>query len=327
MNISVTRILTVGIGIFLSLFTASCTFQKNVSPPPQIHLDAHSLHSFDGDQFPYTHWLSEQEPQIVIIGIHGINGASSDFRPLAQHLLAESPKIAIYSAETRGQGNDPIVARRGHIEDKEDWFRDLSAFTHLIRKKHPEAKIVWCGESMGALIALHTFAHAQEAQPQSYADALILASPITAIRRDFPRWKVSLAKLAGFLFPKVRVPLENFSDEEDVRVTKNTVHHEQAATNSYHVKKHSLHLLTTLGKMIESSAEASQKLKVPLLILHGGKDIFSDPRDIKEFLSQLPESAPGTRKFYPESYHLLFHDHQSDLVITDIASWLKALLK
>lgn len=327
MNLPMARILTVSIGIFFPLLSASCSFPKTVSPPPKIHLDHHHLHSFDGDKLPYTKWLPQQDPQLIIIGIHGINGASSDFRPLAQHLLAQSTNIAIYGAETRGQGNDPIKTRHGHIENQEDWYKDLTAFTHLIRQKHPKAKIVWCGESMGALIALHTFAHAQGSPPQHSCDALILASPITAIRRDFPRWKIHLAHLAGFLFPKVRVPLENFSQQDEVRVTKNAIHHEQAATNPYHVKKHSLHLLTTLSKMIQNSPEASQKLNIPLLILHGGKDIFSDPQDIQTFHAQLPKTAKSTRQFYPESYHLLFHDHQSDQVTNDIATWLKTLNK
>ena len=325
MKIPMTRALAVSIGIFSALLFTSCSSQKPVPVPFKIHLDQSHLHTFDGDALPYTKWLPQEEPELIIIGVHGINGASSDYRPLAKHLLAELPKTAIYGAETRGQGKDPIKERRGHIGNRHDWFKDLTSFTSLIRKKHPKAKIIWCGESMGALITLHTYAEAEERQ--NLCDAMILASPITDIRSDFPQWKISLANFAGFLLPKARVSLESFSDQEKVRVTKDSVHSEQAATNSYHVKKHTLRLLTTLGKMMQSSKQASQKLNIPLLVLHGGKDIFSDPKDIEAFVAQLPKTATGTRKFYPESFHLLFHDHQSDKVIADIAAWLKALPK
>ena len=175
---------------------------------------------------------------------------------------------------------------------------------------------------MGSLIILHAFAESQDRQ--NLCDAMILASPITAIRSDFPQWKISVANLAGFLFPKARVSLESFSDEQEVRVTKDTVHSEQATTNSYHVKKHTLRLLTTLGNMMQTSQKASQKLTIPLLVLHGGKDIFSDPKDVEAFVANLPKTTKATRKFYPESFHLLFHDHQSKKVITDIATWLKS---
>jgi len=323
--IPMTRALAVSIGIFLCTLLTSCSAQNAVPDSPKIRLDKTHLHSFDGDILPYTQWTTKEEPELIIIGVHGISGAASDYRPLAKHLLAGLPKIAIYGAETRGQGKDPIKERRGHIGNRQDWFKDLTSFTSLIRQKHPKAKIIWCGESMGSLIILHTYAESKDRQ--NLCDAMILASPITAIRSDFPQWKISLVNLIGTLLPKARVSLESLSGQDQVRVTKDTVHTEQAATNSYHVKKHTLRLLTTLGKMMQSSKKASQKLTIPLLVLHGGQDVFSDPKDVEAFVTNLPETATATRKFYPESFHLLFHDHQSDKVIADIATWLKALPK
>jgi alpha-beta hydrolase superfamily lysophospholipase len=323
MIVPILRGMLVGIGIFSLVPIASCSAQNPVPKQPQIQLDQTHLHSFDGDKLPYTKWLPKQEPELVIIGVHGISGATSDFRPLAKHVLAELPKVAIYGAETRGQGKDPIKERRGHIHNREEWFKDLTTFTGLIRKRHPNAKIVWCGESMGSLIVLHTYAWSEDRE--NLCDAMVLASPITAIRSEFPQWKISAANIAGFLFPKARVSLESLSGEDEVRVTKDTIHQEQAATNSYHIKKHTLRLLTTLGNMMQASRKASEKLDIPLLVLHGGKDVFSDPKDVERFFEGLPSEIPSTRIYYPESFHLLFHDHQSDKVVADIAKWIKAL--
>ena len=323
MNIPILRGLLLGIGIFMIVPTTSCSAQNPVPQQPQIRLDESHLHSFDGDQFPYTKWVQKDDPELVIIGVHGISGATSDFRPLAKHLLSDLPKVAIYGAETRGQGKDPVKERRGHIHNREEWFKDLTSFTALIRERHPKAKIVWCGESMGSLIILHAFAWADDRE--NLCDAMVLASPITDIRSDFAPWKVTAANIAGFLFPKARISLESLSGNEEVRVTKDTVHTEQANTNSYHIKKHTLRLLTTLGNMMQTARKASQKLNIPLLVLHGGKDVFSDPKDVEKFFKGLPEEAKGTRKFYPESFHLLFHDHQSDKVISDIGKWIKGL--
>ena len=323
MLIPILRGMLVGIGIFLFVPITSCSAQNAVPQEPQIRLDKTDFHTFDGDKLPYTRWMPKQEPELVIIGVHGISGAISDFRPLAKHVLSELPEIALYGAETRGQGKDPVKERRGHVYKREDWFKDLTSFTALIRKKHPKAKIVWCGESMGSLIILHTYAYADDRE--NLCDAMVLASPITEIRSDFPRWKIQVANLAGFLFPKARVSLESLSGEDEVRVTKDTIHKEQAETNSYHIKKHTLRLLTTLGNMMQTSSKASQKLDIPLLVLHGGKDVFSDPADVKNFVEKLPDKVDVTRKFYPESFHLLFHDHQSDKVVDDIGKWIKIL--
>jgi alpha-beta hydrolase superfamily lysophospholipase len=323
MIIPMTRALVVSIGILFLCLLTSCSAQDPVPDSPKIRLDDTHLHSFDGDQLPYTKWMPKEGPELIIIGVHGISGAASDYRPLAKHVLADLPKVALYGAETRGQGNDPVKDRRGHIGNRKDWFKDLTTFTSLIRKKHPKAKIIWCGESMGSLIILHTYAEAEDRK--NLCDAMILASPITDIRGDFPQWKISLANLAGFLFPKVRLSLESLSGQDEVSVTKDTLHTEQAATNSYHVKRQTLRLLTTLGNMMQSSKEASQKLDIPVIVLHGGKDVFSDPKDVDTFVNNLPKTATVTHKFYPESFHLLFHDHQSEKVIADIVTWIKGL--
>ena len=76
---------------------------------------------------------------------------------------------------------------------------------------------------------------------------------------------------------------------------------------------------------MQTSREASQKLDIPLLVLHGGKDVFSDPKDIERFFESLPKIIPSTRRYYPKSFHLLFHDHESDKVVADIAKWIRAL--
>lgn len=323
MIIPILRGMLVGIGIFLLIPITSCSAQHSVPKEPQILLDQTHLHTFDGERLPYTKWIPKGEPELVIIGVHGISGAASDFRPLAKHVLSELPKVAIYGAETRGQGNDPVKKRRGHIHNREEWFKDLTVFTDLIRKRHPKAKIIWCGESMGSLITLHTYAWSEDRE--NLCDAMVLASPITDIRPDFPQWKISIANIVGFLFPKARVSLESLTDEEEVRVTKDTIHTEQASTNSYHVKKHTLRLLTTLGNMMQTSRKASQKLDLPILVLHGGKDVFSAPKDVECFFEGLPAEISSTRKFYPESFHLLFHDHQSDKVVADITEWINDL--
>ncbi|MGC6581490.1 MAG: alpha/beta fold hydrolase [Akkermansiaceae bacterium] len=315
--------------LLLSLFVPWLTrCSTTIAVPDTIRLEKSALHSFDGDQLPYTKWLPKDEPEIVIIGVHGISGAAADYRPLATHLLANQTRIAVYAAETRGQGNDPIKERRGHVRKREDWYRDLYGFTALIRKKHPAAKIVWCGESMGSLIVLHAYARqAAEIKAKPPCDAIILSSPITEIKGDFPRWKIYAAHSLATIFPKARISLETLSGQDEVKVTKNSVHQRQVENNPYHIKRHTLRLLSTLGDMIETSHSAGQMVNLPMLILHGGQDIFSETKAVERFSKSLPNQKNITLKLYPESYHLLFHDHQSDEVINDIESWLKTLNK
>ena len=308
--------------LFCSPLMTHCSTSIPVTPTDLIRLNETTYTSFDGDQFGYRKWLPKGESKLVIVGVHGISGASLDYKPLATQVLKTLPNTAVYAAETRGQGNDPIKERRGHIRNPKNWFRDLLSFTELVRKKHPKAKIVWCGESMGSLIALHTCRYAQTQDVRS-CDALVLSSPITDIRGDFPRWKEKLAHGVAVLFPTLRVSLETLSGAENTKVTRDSVHQEQVAENPYHIKRHTLRLLSVLGKMIRSARSTASYLRIPTLILHGGNDVFSAPEDVEKFEKEIPSKV--SRKFYPESYHLLFYDHQSEKVIQDITLWLGQL--
>lgn len=308
-----------------SLLSGCASHSSVPSPVPQPALAASSFTSFDGDRFPYHKWLPKNgsSPELVVIGFHGIAGAASDLSNLGEHLQDHLPGTAVYAADLRGQGNDPVTSRRGDIHHASDWFEDAYTFSRLVRNRHPGAQVVWCGESMGSLIALHATATAPgKALP---CDALILSSPITRIHDDFPAWRKTALRWGAFLFPRFKVSLESLAGVDEARVIKGVVHQDQVETNSYHVSTFTLRLLHTLGTMIETMPERAEEAELPVLLLHGGHDIFSKARDVEAFQHRFPSRAAVDRTFYPESYHLLFYDHQREKVLGDIARWLRKI--
>ena len=307
------------------LGVSSCAFKTTSSRVATPELGKSAYTSFDGSRFPYRKWLpsSGQPPTTVVVGFHGIAGASSDWDALGSHLQDCQPAMAVYAPELRGQGNDPVFSRRGDIKDPQNWFNDFRSFTQLLRHRHPEARIIWCGESMSTLIALHGVAASPTAHPP--CDALILSSPIVRIHDDLPQWKRTALRWGSTIFPRFKISLETLSGEDEVRVIRDVVHQEQAQTNSYHVSAFTLRLLNTLGTMIESLPAQADRINLPLLILHGGHDIFSKPDDVVSFAEQFPPTTKIMRHFYPESYHLLFYDNDRQRVLTAISQWLVSL--
>jgi alpha-beta hydrolase superfamily lysophospholipase len=278
------------------------------------------------ETFGYRKWLRPgQQPETVVIGIHGFCGASIDYENLGKRLLQSQPEIAVYAYEVRGQGKDPLKERRGDIDDPQLWFSDLDRFSGMVRAKHPQARIVWFGESMGALIVSTAYRQAVAAGEDPPCDALVLSSPVVKIRDDFPAWKKELVRQVSHIAPTVRVPLEALAGGQEVQMTHDTVHAEQAETNAWHIDKHTLRLLVTLGDLIDGMPGCARSFGVPTLVLHGGKDFFSSPDDVKEFYGTIPEEARGERRYYPDSYHLLMYDAQKDQVIGDVEKWLDEL--
>lgn len=259
----------------------------------------------------------------MIIGIHGFCGASMDYRNLGEYLLRHQPGTAVYAYELRGQGNDPIVDRRGDIGNAADWHRDLFAFTGLVRERHPRARIVWYGESMGALIAVHAWHETADAEPP--CDGLVLSSPIVRFRDDIPAWTPGLVQVAATAMPLARVSLQSLTAGEDIPMTQGSTHGEQAKHNPYHVETYTLRLLAALARHIDGMNACAAELKGPVLVLHGGQDYFNNDSDVRGFIARMPDQAHVTYRHYPRAYHLLMYDEKRDRMFRDVARWCDRL--
>lgn len=272
--------------------------------------------------FGYRTWKREGiEPDLVVIGIHGFSGASVDYTNLGEHLVKRQPRTALYAYEVRGQGSDPIQQRRGDIGNANDWYADLEAFTQLVEERHPDAKIIWYGESMGALIATHAIDAAPTGKPP--CDGLILSSPIVRFKDDIEPWKIALIRVAATTLPLARVSLDALAGQEDVQMTQTTNHGDQSKTNSYNIEQHTLRLLGTLARLIDGMNGCASRLEIPTLVLHGGHDYFNNDSDMRGFVARIPAGVSKTYRNYPDAYHLLMYDEKRDLIFRNVERWLK----
>ncbi len=289
---------------------------------PDAILISHAKEGSDeSDTFGYRTWKRKGvEPDLVVIGIHGFCGASVDYANLGNHLIQNQSMTALYAYEVRGQGSDPIYARRGDIGNPVQWYEDLEAFTQLVKERHPDAKIIWYGESMGALIATHALHVAPPGKPP--CDGLVLSSPIVRFKNDIEPWKIALVRVAATTIPLARVSLDALAPQQDVQMTQESKHLEQSQKNSYNIEKHTLRLLGTLGRLIDSMNLCASEMKVPILVLHGGKDFFNEDSDVRGFIARIPPGVSKTYKNYPDAFHLLMYDEQRERIFRDVERWL-----
>jgi len=324
-----------GVVVFflLGLFGASCQRKPNYTlvnhSYEQPRLGEKTFTTTDRQSFSYRKFLSKSknnsEPKTVVIALHGFCGASIDYENLGKHLLEKHPDIALYAYEVRGQGLDPVVERRGDIDQAENWYRDLDTFTSLVREKHPRANIVWQGESMGSLILTNAYRSEIDQGLRPACDAIIITSPVVGIRGDFPIWKKHTVRAIAKIFPSARLSLDTLSGGHSVKMTADSSHNEQSETNAWHVERHTLRLLIQLHDMIEEMKASASMIKVPTLVVHGGQDYFNDTADVEDFYRRLSQVPEKKRLFYPKSHHLLMYDSQKDRVIGDIGKWLEQL--
>jgi alpha-beta hydrolase superfamily lysophospholipase len=314
-----------------AVLVSSCSTRLNVTPKVKglPRLTDKNYVSYDSDQFGYRKWLSaasaKKDPATVIIGVHGISGHSGDYENFGKHLLKHHSDVALYAPETRGQGMDQNKFRRGDIRRVKEWYKDLYTFTRLVRKVHPKSKIVWFGESMGSLIVMHAYSNTPPGEVKP--DALVISSPIVEVEEKLPAWKMATVRVSTLLLPKLRVSLDTLSDGQRAVVTEDDIHEEQVAKNPWYIRRYTLRLLLSLGDMAGGMDGRASQVHCPVLVLHGGKDIFTEEKNVNDFYERFPDTTDKTKKYYPGSYHLLMYDHDRDKIFKDVSTWLNQLDK
>ncbi len=308
-------------GLLLSLFLlCQCTMSR--PHPPE--LGTTNWRTGDGKTLPYSRWpvppaAAPEKPKAVLLCIHGLSGAASDFWPLGEKLPARD--ILVYALQLRGQGNDPDPSARGRIHSADQWQHDLFEFHALLARQYPGVPIFWQGESMGALISLHA---ATRLPAGLHVAGLVLASPPVALRQHVPGWKYALLRTAAILAPNRRIPIESL-DPATVRAMKITSDAnvaEQTPVTPHFVKAQSLRLLTEIDRMMRGSDDAARRLAVPLLVLYTPRDPVASQESVEAWFEHV--AAPDrTRLFHPESYHLILHDSQRWQAVEQIEKWIE----
>lgn len=288
-------------------------------PAPQTMDAAASLWAGrDGKVLPFTKWSGEKGPlKGVVICIHGLSGAASDFWPIGDMLPSEG--YAVYGLQLRGQGNDPDQRHRGDIRSRRQWIEDLQDFTQLVKRRHRGQPVYWYGESLGALIAVHA---AAAGNPRSAPNGIILSSPVVELRENLQLGflkNFALRAMLNFL-PGQRISLESLGNSE-VQVTSQTTHRGQMQHTAHYVPSFTLRLFAEIEQLIKQAPVAAQKLDVPVLVLYTPHDPLVSQEAVERFSRHI---LPGriTRAFFSKSYHLILHDIERDRALQTVNNWL-----
>lgn len=259
----------------------------------------------------------------IVIGVHGLSGAASDFWPFGQRASAAGWKV--YAYELRGQGNDPDAASRGDIRTRWQWVEDLAGFTAAVRRRHPGLPIFWYGESLGSLIILQTATHRPELV--KHVDGVILSCPVVGLRVKLPPLREAVIKTAMRLVPWYKVPIEKLGGvrAEDIFITAGTSVGKNMLTTPHYVPAFSLRLFRQINKFIEGSGQTAQKWRLPLLVLYTPNDVLTSREQVEAFFAKVPV-ADKTKRFYPNCYHLLLHDVDRERVLKETMAWMEARL-
>ena len=271
----------------------------------------------DGENREAHAWPAT-DPRAVVACVHGLSGSGEQFHPLPARL----GRYSFYALDLRGQGSDPVEARRGMALDLETQLRDIRQFLAALRQAHEGKPLFLMGESMGSLLTA-AYASQETLPPDGEIDGVLLSVPVVGLRREVPGFlKRALAFLARY-FPEARLSPSRFVNGKTTAppLTRDTAYQDSLREKPHHLRGFSLGFLAELGELIDKSHRHAERLRCPALVLAAGNDCFVKPEQISTWFERIP-SSDKTHRLYPEAYHLLWHDWDREMVMADIEEWL-----
>jgi len=302
-----------------ALFLCQCATPRLMNRTPAMDPSLTSWTAHDGKVMPFKAWEGGTEkPRAVIICVHGLSGAASDFWPVGESFPVKG--YAVYGMQLRGQGNDPDNKSRGDIWSSQQWRQDLLEFTGLVHQRHPGVPVYWFGESLGALITIDT-AGSLEAR-QHLVSGIILASPVIALRGNLKMSffkNLAVRSLLRF-WPGKRISLEALGNSE-VKVTSTTTHREQMQHTSHYVKDFTLRLFGQVEKLMRGTDADARRIHIPVLVFYTPNDALTPHEAVEQFFGRLA-TKDKERVFFPNSYHLILHDQDRAEALHRLEEWL-----
>ena len=272
-----------------------------------------------------AHSWPHGECRAVVACIHGMNGSGEQFHPLP----ARIPGYAFHALDLRGQGSDHISTRRGAALEFETQMLDIAAFISALRKSYAGLPIFLLGESMGSLLAAG-FAgwSSRSGDPRHAVDGVILSVPVVGLQRPVPGFLRWILRRVAKIAPRTRLTPSRFVNGKSIGppLTRDRAYQDALSEKPHHIKGFSLRFLVELDAIIHDSASLAKGINAPTLVLAAGKDCFVKSAQIESWFEKIP-AVDKSLLHYPDAYHLLWHDWDRDLVVSDVAAWLEKQMR
>jgi acylglycerol lipase len=283
----------------------------------------------DGAALPVRAWRpAAGETIAAVVALHGFNDYSNAYSDLGPALAARG--IAVYAYDQRGFGEAP---GRGLWPGTDRMTRDFRVMVDLVRARHPGARIVGLGESMGGAVIMAALADYH----RPAIDAAVLSAPAVRGREVIgPALSATLDTIAH-VAPGALLRPQNI----DITPSDNIEMLRGLARDRLFIKQTRVDALHGLVGLMDRALASTWTLNaVPVLILYGARDdivprdaaclmlsrLPGTPRTIAPRAATIRPAPPGASPswrvaLYPEGYHLLFRDLAGDLVTGDIAAF------
>ncbi len=311
------------------------------SPTSTDNTEAGTSHTFranDGTDIHYRYWSPAIAPAAVIQIVHGAAEHGGRYERFAKALVGQG--YAVYATDHRGHGRTRI--RSGELGDAgpDAWNRfveDEQQLSQSIRERHPTAKLVLFGHSMGSFITQDYMTRRPDLldavilsgtaygppPPKEAIEALNAAAQASPLGPS----QIWSSRFADFNKPFTGKPgFEWLSrDAEEVRKYEEDPLAGFAFTNEL-VRD----FFQGMALLRDPAREARIPSGLPVLVIQGALDpVGANLQATHALLDRFSELGLTrvSHHFYPEARHELLNETNRDEVQRDVLKWLASVLK
>ena len=260
------------------------------------------LETTDGLGLFAREWRPDEPVRGVVCVFHGLGEHGGQYEEVAKALADQC--VAMIAIDQRGHGRSD--GQRGHAPSYEALLDDVDALLAGAAERHPGARRLLYGHSLGGNLVLN---HAIRRQPD--VAGVIATGPWLRLTNDLVWYKRFLGTLLEPVWPTLTFSTSNDREEilEEVGLRRNA--------ELFHNLISLRLLMRTRHAGIWAERHASQ-LRTPALLIHGEADPVTDPHASLEFVRR---AGPRTRAiFLPGVGH---NPHEEDeSTIPTIVDWV-----
>ena len=254
-------------------------------------------------------WLPEQ-PERVLLVVHGFAEHSGRYEHFGAWFAARG--CAVHAYDHQGHGRSEGV--RGHVRRFGDFLDDLDAMLAAVRAEHPGLRPQLVGHSMGGLIVAASLC---ERAPD--VAGAVTSGAALAISDDLSRGRILAARALRRVAP--RLALASGLDPEGLSKDPEVVR--AYVEDPLVFRRMTTSLAVELMGAIERTAGSADRVRAPLLMLHGEEDPICPVAGTRRFFERLVVE-PRRIQTYPGLRHEIFNEPEHARVFEDVLAWVQA---
>lgn len=251
-------------------------------------------------------WQPDGPARAVMVIVHGFKAHGGLYEWPASQLARDG--IAVYALDLRGNGKSE--GETFWVESFADYQGDLDRLFALVRERAPGLPRFLLGHSAGGVISCAWALEHQAELAGFICESFAYEVPV-------PAFALTLLKAFSYIAPRAGVlDLKDEGFSRDPRFVE-----AMKADPLIAHGKGPVHTVAEMARANERLTQTFARMRMPLLIMHGTKDMVTVPHGSQVFFDHA-SSDDKTLKLYEGHYHDLFNDEGRELVMNDLLEWV-----